>query len=352
MSFFSQFPKKDVEISFLKTDSQGTISLDLQDKTITDIFRHVDVTTLNSENYTAYTYYNVQDGERPDIISQKLYNTPDYYWTFFIVNDFLQAGFNAFPKSSIDLDRGIQQEYGQYGALMFIPEYKQTLIPPEITGESAANAKKMFNQPGGLQLDKSFVRLVNKANSSTAKVYSWTPERLLLTTFGESNVNFYNEDTNIVIEDKYITATGTRLRKPQVYTIDISAGTVTEKADWLTHFNKQVQLFIDPDALGTNERVYTEANLSLYELTAFNIYKDLENAPYTFERVSTVDGEGEIGENIAAFDAIIKGGGFITNFTSWREYEQANNEARSQIVIVKPEFIERFAEEYRDLITS
>lgn len=504
MPFFSQFPKKEVKINFLKTDDNGTLSLDLQDKTITDIFRHVDVTTLNSENYTSYTYYDVQDGERPDIISQKLYNTPDYYWTFFIVNDFLQAGFNAFPKSSIDLDRGIQQEYGKYGALLMIPEYVQTVVPPEITGVTDRIVNKMINQPGGLDLDKPFVRLVNKANNTTAKVFSWTPERLLLTVesptssdivtkvtlatptgapiltvynynfankryeasgqpdiyffyntdagawqyirsgaepislpvsvteaegwwsskswtgpssqntvinflnastttsiTSQTNVGFFTPDDSIDIEANYITDTGTRLRNPQKYIIDISSshtadmavqvaalntlkanrstlqtGTpaynanellitakeeeiqalaatqLSEKTLWLDNFNKQVQSFIDPDALGTNERTYTLENLSLYEFTAYNVYKDLEFAPYSFERTSTVDGEGEIGEQINAFDALAKGGGFITRSTTWRDYEEANNEARRQIVVVKPEYIERFAEEYRDLITS
>lgn len=406
MPFFTQFPKKQVKVEATTVDSQGSNILDIQDKTITDIFRHVDVTTLNSENYTSYTYYDIQDGDRPDVISQRLYNTPDYYWTFFIINDFLQAGFNSFMKSSIDLDRGVEQEYGQYGALLFLPEVIQSLIPEEITGTLPRFVMKAVNQPGGLQLDKDFVRLVNVQNNATANVYSWTPEKLLLTTFehkdstGVASDKFFVDDQTIQIEAKYINVNGDRLRKAQNYSIDItsvhaanmsrlntelaalqaiastapvgSAKTIADNAvtaketeiittrgsqetarlSWLNNFNSQVNAFIKEGTLGTNERVYTEENLNLYTLQAYNVYKNLESAPYTFKRSSTVDGEGDIGEDISAYDALGRNQGFITNFTSWREYENANNEARRQLVVVKPEFIERFAEEYRDLITS
>ena len=406
MPFFTQFPKKQVKVESTSVDAQGSNILTIQDKTITDIFRHVDVTTLNSENYTSYTFYDIQDGDRPDIISQKLYNTPDFYWTFFIVNDFLQAGFNSFFKSAIDLDRGVSQEYGKFGALLFLPEVVQENIPEEITGTLPRLVTKCINQPGGLQLEKDFVRIVNVQNNATARVYSWTPERLLLTTFdhkdasGAASSNFFVDDQSIQIEAKYVTDTGDRLRKAQDYVIDITsvhaaelatlnaqlvelqtardnapAGALrtdaqalvtaketeiintrgnqeTARLNWLDNFNKQVNSFIAAGTLGVNERTYTEENLNLYKLRAYNVYKDLEAAPYTFKRSLTADGEGEIGEPIAAFDALGRNQGFITNFTSWRDYENANNEARRQIVVVKPEYIERFAEEYRDLITS
>ena len=82
MSFFQQFP---------------TIEYDLQETNQFskrfDIFRHVDVLNAQSDDFTSYLYYEVKDGERPDIVSYKLYDTPAYYWTFFIINDFLNRFF-------------------------------------------------------------------------------------------------------------------------------------------------------------------------------------------------------------------------------------------------------------------
>ena len=41
-------------------------------------------------NVAAYQEYYLLPGERPDQVSQKLYNTPNYHWTFFLMNDTLR----------------------------------------------------------------------------------------------------------------------------------------------------------------------------------------------------------------------------------------------------------------------
>ena len=35
---------------------------------------------------TLYEYYNILPNERPDQVSQKLYSTPNYHWTFYLMN--------------------------------------------------------------------------------------------------------------------------------------------------------------------------------------------------------------------------------------------------------------------------
>ena len=47
---------------------------------ITDITRMVKITDANSDIDTIanYTYYTIQDGERPDIVSTKLYACKNY----------------------------------------------------------------------------------------------------------------------------------------------------------------------------------------------------------------------------------------------------------------------------------
>ena len=38
------------------------------------------------ENITIYDEYDVVDGETPEIVSEKLYNTPQYHWVIMIAN--------------------------------------------------------------------------------------------------------------------------------------------------------------------------------------------------------------------------------------------------------------------------
>lgn len=49
---------------------------------------------------TSYTYYNVEDGDRPDNVSFALYGTPDYHWTFFLLNPHLRNYYDHWPKGS------------------------------------------------------------------------------------------------------------------------------------------------------------------------------------------------------------------------------------------------------------
>lgn len=48
---------------------------------------YVDIIDQVKDDITAYADYTVLDGERPDILSYKLYDDIRYYWLFFYVND-------------------------------------------------------------------------------------------------------------------------------------------------------------------------------------------------------------------------------------------------------------------------
>jgi hypothetical protein len=50
-------------------------------------------------NAASYQEYYVLPGERPDQVSQKLYNTPNYHWTFFLMNsDIRESGWPLSPE--------------------------------------------------------------------------------------------------------------------------------------------------------------------------------------------------------------------------------------------------------------
>jgi len=51
---------------------------------------YVDVIDQIKDNVSFYRNYYIQEGDRPDQVSYQLYNTTDYYWTFFLLNDKLR----------------------------------------------------------------------------------------------------------------------------------------------------------------------------------------------------------------------------------------------------------------------
>lgn len=63
------------------------------------------------DDVTFYSFYDIQDGERPDQVSQKLYGSPEYYWTFFLLNANIKNVYDDWPRSSIELQEYLTVKY-------------------------------------------------------------------------------------------------------------------------------------------------------------------------------------------------------------------------------------------------
>lgn len=99
-SYFKNFPT-----------TQYNLFFDGQTSEVVDIFRIVKVKKQFKDDVTFYTYYTIQDGERPDVVSTKLYGSPDFFWTFFMVNDNLVNIHTDWPLSTTDLQHLINTKY-------------------------------------------------------------------------------------------------------------------------------------------------------------------------------------------------------------------------------------------------
>lgn len=177
MSFFSMFPFR---------------SFDLQDngvtRVITDIFRNVDVDDKLIDQVSAYKSYYINDGERPDIVSNNLYASPDYYWTFFITNDFLKEGLNNWPLNNLEFNKFIEAEYGKYSVMTFVP-----LALPNQTYNISASFDtdsqiiaytKLYNTFVGLPLDEKYLPYVYLS------AYNAHPEAI-----ASANINRFDSST-------------------------------------------------------------------------------------------------------------------------------------------------------------
>jgi hypothetical protein len=98
--FFKNFPLTGYQ--FKKGSNTTTL--------IVDIFKHVNAyNTIDDAN--AYQYYTILEGERPDQVSYKLYDTTQYFWTFFILNEHLAEGHNYWPKEYNQLVEYTHEKY-------------------------------------------------------------------------------------------------------------------------------------------------------------------------------------------------------------------------------------------------
>lgn len=76
MAFFRNFP-----LLNYKFGDEITTSL------FQNISVYIDLIDQIAEDGSFYTKYTILDGDRPDVVSQKLYGTTDYYWTFYLLNE-------------------------------------------------------------------------------------------------------------------------------------------------------------------------------------------------------------------------------------------------------------------------
>lgn len=77
----------------------------------TDLFRSVRLKNNLRDDILLYERYHIQDGERPDHVSLKLYGTTDYYWTFFMINPDIVNSYADWPCSTTEMENKIRIKY-------------------------------------------------------------------------------------------------------------------------------------------------------------------------------------------------------------------------------------------------
>lgn len=63
------------------------------------------------DNISLYEYYNIQDGETLEIISEKLYGSPHYNWILMLLNNIYDYR-KDYIMSEIAFERYIEEKYG------------------------------------------------------------------------------------------------------------------------------------------------------------------------------------------------------------------------------------------------
>lgn len=102
--YFKNFPK--IFYDFNVTDNDRKL------KALTDITANVRVRKAIIEKVTLYDEYDVQDGETPELISEKFYGTPDFHWILMILNERYDY-VNDFPYTQEELEQHVKDLYGE-----------------------------------------------------------------------------------------------------------------------------------------------------------------------------------------------------------------------------------------------
>jgi len=80
-------------------------------KILKDITTNVRVIQQVLENVTVYDYYDIVDGETPEIVAEKVYGNAQYHWIVMLANeryDYLAD----WPLTQVALDQFVSDKYG------------------------------------------------------------------------------------------------------------------------------------------------------------------------------------------------------------------------------------------------
>ena len=77
--------------------------------TFKDLSVYIDLIDQIQDSVSAYTKYTILSGDRPDIVSYKLYGSVDYYWTFYYLNPNLRE--SGWPLNDQDAYNVVTSSY-------------------------------------------------------------------------------------------------------------------------------------------------------------------------------------------------------------------------------------------------
>tara|TARA_B100000085_G_scaffold21135_1_gene17922 strand:+ start:1595 stop:2356 length:762 start_codon:yes stop_codon:yes gene_type:complete len=74
-----------------------------------DLSSYVQIIDRIKQNASFYSKYTILEGDRPDQVSQKLYGTPAYHWTFYIMNDNVRT--QGWPLTNNELEKKYKRDF-------------------------------------------------------------------------------------------------------------------------------------------------------------------------------------------------------------------------------------------------
>lgn len=106
---------------------------------LTDITANVRFRKEILDKVNLFDYYIIKEGDTPEIVAEKIYDSPMYHWLVMLLNDMYDYR-NDWPMTSAALDSYIEAKYGSTVAakgrvLFFLNEENQVVTPDLVVDE-------------------------------------------------------------------------------------------------------------------------------------------------------------------------------------------------------------------------
>tara|TARA_B100000003_G_scaffold26548_1_gene21052 strand:+ start:1461 stop:2207 length:747 start_codon:yes stop_codon:yes gene_type:complete len=170
-----------------------------------NITQYVDLIDQIRNNISFTEKYNILSGDRPDVVSHKLYGTMDYYWTFYLMNEHVRL--SGWPLNNDEILDQVKSKYpnrvltttSEIGALFPVGQV--------IEGQSSSAIGEIVKR--NLDLGQLFVKLTQGTSFTAGETISYvdtsatgSPTRTLSIT-GETeqyNAVHHYEDNGVQVD--------------------------------------------------------------------------------------------------------------------------------------------------------
>ena len=324
--YFANFPK-------IVYDFDTTVGTNYQ--IVTDITRNVRFRKKILENISLYDYYDMKEGETPEIVSEKIYGTPYYHWVIMLVNqryDYI----TDFPISQLELDKYVLYKYGEgrsehihhYTENGFIKEGINTLVltesPLDGGGIGSANVGDILQAPGVIN---SISIIDGGSGYTTAPTITISPPISPGITATAKAIIVDGAVANIVLLD----AGSGYLSTP---TVTISSSPDGSVASLLAVFT-----------IGYVGRI-NEIISSVISNNSLSVTLSASLRNGKFEPGQTLSMQNEITYTIVNSCSIPQNYIAVSNY----QYEFDLNESKRRIKIIDPALVEQLIKEFKDTI--
>ena len=156
MSYFQMFPD-----TLYDAKGNGNYTV------MKDILTRVKLVASKKENILNFDYYNVQDGETPEMIAHKYYGDVNLHWTILVANDIVDY-YNDWPMSVQKFEKFVFDKYDNPQAIHHY-EISQTSgettttinVGMNTTDYPSATAISNYTYEDRLQEQKRQIRLIS-----------------------------------------------------------------------------------------------------------------------------------------------------------------------------------------------
>lgn len=146
------------------------------------------------DNAGFYETIEVKDGERPDHLSERLYDTPIYHWTFLLLNKRIKNVWNDWPMKYSQLKEYCENKYEHIGAVTEEDLTNKFVIGEDIKGilsHAISTIKEIHVNKGYIVIEMKTIKpeIIHIATSGQTEFTFTFP------TYIDSDVTVYKGDT-------------------------------------------------------------------------------------------------------------------------------------------------------------